>query len=296
MNIYDCFMYYDEDLLLDIRFNSLNKYVTKFIITEATYTHNGNKKNLNFNINNFKKFKDKIEYIIVDEQPKNIKILSKDDSLKEKEEKLILNGMARDYFQRENLDRGLKNLSDNDLVIISDLDEIPNLKSVNFTKVKNNIIIFQQKMFYYKLNLLYEDFIWAGSKAVKYKNFISPQWLRNIKSKKYPFWRLDTIFSKKKYSNLLYVKNGGWHFTCIRKPEDLEKKLLNFAHHYEFEQSGLKINDIKKLIDEKRVMYDHNVDQRGYKWSGKSILKKINLGQLPMYISKNEIKFKEWLD
>ena len=296
MNIYDCFMYYDEDLLLDIRLNALNKYIKKFVITEATYTHNGSKKNLNFNINNFRKFKDKIEYIVVDEQPKNIKILSKNDSAREKEEKLILNGMARDYFQRENLDRGLKNLTDNDLIIISDLDEIPNLDNVDFEKVKNNIIIFQQKMFYYKLNLLYEDFIWAGSKGVKYKNFISPQWLRNIKSKKYPFWRLDTFFSKKKYSNLYYIKDGGWHFTCVRKPKDLEKKLLNFAHHYEFEQSGLKINDIEKLIDEKRVMYDHNVDQRGYKWSGKSILKKINLDKLPIYISENELKFKEWLD
>ena len=296
MNIYDCFMYYDEDLLLDIRFNTLNKYVKKFIITEATYTHNGSKKKLNFDINNFKKFKDKIEYIAVDEQPPNIKILSENDTPKEKEEKLILNGMARDYFQREKLNEGLKNLKDDDLVIVSDLDEIPNLDNVNFDKIKNNIIIFQQKMFYYKLNLLYEEFIWDGSKAVKFKNFVSPQWLRNIKSKKYAFWRLDTFFSKKKYSNLYYINNGGWHFTCVRKPEDLEKKLLNFAHHYEFEQSGLKINDIKKLIMEKRVMYDHNVDQRGYKWSGKSILKKVNFNLLPIYIKENDVKFKDWLD
>ena len=179
MNIYDCFMYYDEDLLLDIRLNALNKYVKKFIITEATYTHNGSKKNLNFNINNFRKFKDKIEYIVVDEQPENIKILSKKDSAREKEEKLILNGMARDYFQRENLNRGLKNLIDNDLIIISDLDEIPNLDNVDFEKVKNNIVIFQQKMFYYKLNLLYEDFIWAGSKAVKYKKNKRSRYCRN---------------------------------------------------------------------------------------------------------------------
>ena len=151
-------------------------------------------------------------------------------------------------------------------------------------------------MFYYKFNLLYDEFIWAGSKAVKYKNFISPQWLRNIKSKKYPFWRIDVLFSKKKYSNLHYINNGGWHFTCIRTPEDLEKKLLNFAHHYEFEQSGLKTNDIKKLINEKRVMYDHNIDQRGYKWSGKSILKSIDLNLLPSYIKNNTEKFKEWLD
>ena len=56
MKIYDCFMYFDEDLLLDIRLNSLNEHVSKFIITEATYTHNGNPKKLNFDIKNFKKF------------------------------------------------------------------------------------------------------------------------------------------------------------------------------------------------------------------------------------------------
>ena len=296
MNIYDCFMYFDEDLLLDLRLNTLNKYVKKFVITEATYTHNGSKKKLNFDINKFKKFRDKINYIVVDEQPSNILKLVNGESEERKKEKLILNGMARDYFQREKLQNGLKDANDDDFIIISDLDEIPDLSSLDFSKIKNKIIIFQQKMFYYKFNLLYEDFNWFGSKAVRKKNFLSPQWLRNIKSKNYPKWRLDTLFSKKKYSNLYLVKDGGWHFTCIRTAEDLEKKLLNFAHHYEFEESGLKIHDLKKLITEKRVMYDHNVDQRGYKWSGKSILKKIENRLLPNYISSNLEKFKNWLD
>jgi beta-1,4-mannosyl-glycoprotein beta-1,4-N-acetylglucosaminyltransferase len=151
-------------------------------------------------------------------------------------------------------------------------------------------------MFYYKFNLLYNKFVWSGTKAVKKKKFISPQWLRNIKSKKYSGWRFDIIFSKKKYSNLYHIKDGGWHFTCIRSPEDLEKKLLNFAHHFEYEESGLKLNDLKRLINEKRVMYDHNVDQRGYKWSGKSKLEKVKISKLPSYISENMDKFKIWLD
>ncbi len=296
MNIYDCFMYFDEDLLLDIRLNTLNKYVKKFVITEATYTHNGNPKKLNFDIKNFNKFKDKISYIVVDEQPQNILKLSEDDTKERRGEKLILNGMARDYFQRENLKKGLVDSLNEDLIIISDLDEIPNLETIDFNLIKNNIVIFEQKMFYYKLNLLYEEFKWFGSKAIKKKNFISPQWLRNIKSRKYSKWRLDTLFSKKKYSNLIYVKNGGWHFTCIRNAADLEKKLLNFAHHHEFEESGLKLNDIQNLIKEKRVMYDHTIDQRDYKWSGKSILKKLDDKLLPDYIHSNLKKFEEWLD
>ena len=296
MNIYDCFMYFDEDLLLDLRLNSLDKFVKKFVITEATYTHNGSKKKLNFDINKFKKFKDKIIYIVVDKEPENIQELSKGEPEEKRGEKLILNGMARDYFQRENLKKGLKDTLDEDLILISDLDEIPNLDEIDFTKIKNDILIFEQKMFYYKLNLFYEDFVWQGTKGTKSKNFLSPQWLRNIKGKKYPKWRLDTYFSKKKYSNLHFIKNGGWHFTCLKTPEELEKKLLNFAHHYEFEESGLKIDDLKKLIAQKRVMYDHTVDQKGYKWSGKSVLKKIDTKSLPKYISTNLNAYKNWLD
>ena len=296
MNIYDCFMYFDEDMLLDLRLNVLNHYVKKFVITEATYTHNGSKKKLNFDINNFKKFKDKINYVVVDKHPPTIMNLKDSDTVEKRGEKLILNGMARDYYQRESLSEGLNETLEDDLILISDLDEIPNLNEVDLRSIDNKLIFFKQKMFYYKLNLLYDNFSWFGSKACKKKSFISPQWLRNIKSKKYSKLRVDVWFSKKKYSDIFYINNGGWHFTCIRSPEELEKKLLNFAHHYEFEESGLKINDIKKLINEKRVMYDHNIDQKGYKWSGKSKLKKISNELLPNYLSSNLSKYKGWLD
>ena len=296
MNIYDCFMYYDEDLLLDLRLNSLDQYVKKFVITEATFTHNGSSKKLNFNLNNFKKFKDKIIYIVVDKQPQNILELTEGESKKKRSDKLILNGMARDYFQRENLIKGIKKAEDDDVILISDLDEIPNLSYLKNIDINNKIVLFKQKMFYYKLNLLYDKFSWIGSKAVKKKNFLSPQWLRNIKGKNYPKWRLDTIFSKKKYTNLHFIENGGWHFTFLKKPEDLEKKLLNFAHHNEYEESGLNINDIRKYISENRVIYDHNIDQRNFKWSGDQILKKISNDLLPSYVSNNIEKYKDWLN
>jgi len=288
-------MYFDEDLLLDIRLNSLDKFVKKFVITEATYTHNGNKKKLNFDVNRFQKFKDKIIYIVVDKQTENILQLEKEDTKEKIGEKLILNGMARDYYQRECLSEGLKEAKDDDLILISDLDEIPNLESVNLDNIKNNIIIFEQKIFYYKLNLIYDNFLWQGTRAIKNKNFLSPQWLRNIKGKNYPKWRVDTFFSKKKYSNLMFVKNGGWHFTCLRTPEQLEKKLLNYAHHYEFEESGLKVKDIEKFISERRIIYDYKADQKKYKWSGKSILKKIETKYLPNYIYNNLRKYSDWL-
>ena len=171
MIIYDCFMYFDEDLLLDLRLNTLSKYVSKFVITEATYTHNGTKKKLRFDINNFKKFKDKIKYIIVDTQPPNILPIDDRDNFEKKGQKLILNGYARDNYQRNKLADGIKEAADDDIIIISDLDEIPNLKKINFNQIKNKIIQFKQKMFYYKLNLYYPEFYWFGSRACKKKKF-----------------------------------------------------------------------------------------------------------------------------
>ena len=159
-------MYYDEDLLLDLRLNFLDKFVKKFVISEATYTHNGNNKKLKFDINNYRKFKDKIIYIVVDKQPNNILKFDENEPKHKRGEKLILNGMARDYFQRENLVKGLTELSEEDLVLISDLDEIPNLQELNFSEIKNNILIFEQKMFYYKFNLYYDQFKWQGTKKV----------------------------------------------------------------------------------------------------------------------------------
>ncbi len=203
--------------------------------------------------------------------------------------------MARDYFQRENLTRGFDDIDENDLVLISDLDEIPNLENIKLGNIKNKIIMFEQKMFYYKFNLSYENNFWYGTKACKKRNLISPQWLRNIKTKKYSKFRLDLLFSKKKYSDIFIVKNGGWHFTYLKNPEELEKKLLNFAHHYEFEKSGLNINDIKKFMEERRVIYEHNIDQKSFKWSGKSKLTKIDNSKLPDYIKLNNNRFKDWL-
>ena len=262
MKIYDCFMFSDEKLLLDLRLNSLNRYVDKFIITEAKYLHNGEPKKLNFDIKEFFEFKNKIEYIIVENQPPNLETLNNIDSSDKIEEKKILNSIRRDNFQREQLATGLNSLSSEDVIIISDLDEIPDLEKIDLREISNEIVVFKQKMFYYKFNLYYKNFDWFGSKALKKKNFISPQWLRNIKNKKYPFWRLDIFFSKKKYINLKFVEDGGWHFTCIKKPEDIHKKLLTFAHHQDYENAKLSLLDLKKIVEEKKVLYDHSKDKK----------------------------------
>tara|TARA_B000000460_G_C21284812_1_gene293332 strand:- start:210 stop:590 length:381 start_codon:yes stop_codon:yes gene_type:complete len=125
---------------------------------------------------------------------------------------------------------------------------------------------------------------------------MSPQWLRDTKHRKYPVWRLDTIFSNSKYTSIHYVENGGWHFSNIKSAEDIEKKFSNFLHHQDFEYSGLNLSNIKKMIENRKILYDHSVDQRDYKWEGSKTLKKVDLSQMPDYIRQNYKKYDNWLD
>ena len=125
---------------------------------------------------------------------------------------------------------------------------------------------------------------------------ISPQWLRSIKNKKYPYWRLDTYFSKRKYSNINFVEDGGWHFTNIMSPENLEKKLLGFLHHVDYENSGLSLQDLKRLMNEKKVMYNHSIDKKNQKWGDGEKLEKKDLNEMPKYVLNNLNKYKNWLE
>ena len=79
--------------------------------------------------------------------------------------------------------------------MISDVDEIPKLNQIDFKSIKEKIILFKQDMFYYKFNLTIPNFKWTGTKVCKFKNLKSPQWLRNIKDRRYPFFRIDIFFS-----------------------------------------------------------------------------------------------------
>ena len=293
MKFIDCFMYYDEDMILDIRLNILNKFVSYFVICEANFNHNGTKRELKFDINKFSKFKEKIIYIPLEKQPKNIRLINSSDSQVLKNSKILDNALLRENFQRNFLKSKIKNFHDEDLIIISDVDEIPNLE--NFT-YKAKITFFEQKMFYYKLNLLHKNFKWYGSKIIKKKHLKSPQWLRNIKSRKYPFWRIDILFSMKKYNNINFIENGGWHFTNIKSAEKIDYKMKNFLHHLEYEESGLGVEEIRKIISEKKVFYDHNADKRDKKWSAEIILVKESDQHLPDFIIENKEKYTDWLD
>ena len=293
MKIYDCTTFYSEHMMLDVRFNILDEHVHKFVVVESLYSHSGEKKKLNFDINNYPKFKDKIIYLVIDHEPRDLIEVNSNTTQQQKR----INSLKRIELSYDYMKNAIDSALDDDLIILSDNDEIPNLRSEQFKKDNNKILIFEQLFFYYKFNLLYDRMSWFGSKACKKKYLKSFSWLRNQKNKKYPFWRVDTYFSKLKNTNLRIIKDGGWHFTNIKSPQELFKKMKNFGHHDEFDLSGLTVEDLKKKIENKKVFYNHFADKENLdKWNFEYDLKIISDKLLPTYLSKNKEKYREWFE
>jgi beta-1,4-mannosyl-glycoprotein beta-1,4-N-acetylglucosaminyltransferase len=260
MKIFDCFLFNNENLILDIRFNTLSKYVDKFIVVESRYDHQGNKKKLTFDIKNFKNFEYKIIYLVIEKFPEK------------------LSNWQRENFQRNYIMNGLSIASDEDYIIISDVDEIPDLTKIK--KLDNfKFTVFEQKMYYYKINLVNKtNPFWYGSKICKKKYLKSPQWLRDQKVKEYPFWK----FYKIKWN---IIKNGGWHFSFLMHSDEIRKKLTSFAHS---EYNNKKYKNLKKIqnavinnvdLFDRPILYEKDVFDKTF----------------PDYVVNNKEKFKDWI-
>tara|TARA_B110000971_G_scaffold44535_1_gene44281 strand:+ start:753 stop:1625 length:873 start_codon:yes stop_codon:yes gene_type:complete len=288
MKLFDCTTYHNEDLILEARFNILNKYFDKFVVCEAKFTHSGKEKKLNFNIKKFSEFKKKIIYLVQDNEPTN---LTSDNKLNKR-----ANAIKRVACQRNKLAEGLSNANKNDLIFYSDNDEIPDLKNVNLETINKKIIIFEQKLFYFKFNLYLDRIHWYGTRALKKKNLSTFELLREIKPKKYSFYRIDTLFSKKKFTNLHIVKNGGWHFTRILSPQEIHSRELETEHSDEYLESKKNSKKIEDLIKRKVIDHDHLADKRENKFGKEFDLKPYPVNKLPVYIVNNQIKYKNYLD
>jgi beta-1,4-mannosyl-glycoprotein beta-1,4-N-acetylglucosaminyltransferase len=288
-------MFYDEDVILDIRLNYLDKFVDKFVIVESKYAHNGEKRRLLFNIRNYKKFAKKIIYLVVSKKPKGL-ISINNEKIQNINSIKILNAIKRENFQRNYIFNGIKNAHKAAIIIMSALHEIPKVESFQFNNLLNRIYIFEQKFFYYKLNLFDPKVNWYGSRMCKFSKILSPQWLRNIKAKNYPIWRLDVLFSKNKSFDNVLIKNGGWHFSYLKNPLGIKNKLRTYLHHNEFDLNPIDVKKINNIIKSKKAIYDLNLDQRAENrfFTGNK-LRKYNFNLLPAYIQKNKTKFKKWI-
>ena len=231
MKLIDCFMYFDEDVVLDLRLNILKDVVDKFVIVESKIDHAGNKKKLNFDINKFKNFNDKIKYLVTDNLPFKRSFLStswRNDP-----------AWLRENYQRNYLYKGFEENHDEDVIMISDIDEIPNPNLINSFNKNNKYACFVQKNFQSKINLLNTSQpLWYGTRICVKKFLKSPQWLRNIKIKNKGFWK----FYRTSMPQL--IENGGWHFSFLKDSAQISNKLKSYAHQ---EFNNNKINNIQSI-------------------------------------------------
>ena len=266
MNIYDCFIFNDENEVLEIRLNELDKYVDYFVIVESGENHRGVRKKKNISESLISKFKSKIRYYYIDSFEKNFR------------------PWQRENFQRNYINNGLYDAKKEDIIIVSDADEIPNLKKFNFEKVNNFVFGFLQVHTMYKFNLI-REFNWVGSKLCSFKKLKSPQWLRDLKThKKYNRLRIDKYFSSTYDFNFKLIENGGWHFGWLKNSHGIMKKLESFAHA-ELDRTSIKNNEfIEKCISDKINFL--NTDQK--------LIHDKNLN-LPSFIQENKNRYKDFL-
>ncbi len=204
--VYDCFLFYNELELLEMRLNEMNDKVDHFVIVEAAETFRGKPKTLIFKENKerFKKFKEKIIYIPLK------KPCITDDPWK------------REGYQRDQMIRGLKNCKNDDIILISDVDEIVRSDKIPTTLKKNQFCVFEQTMYVGCLNRMHG--YWKGTVALNYKD------LKRIGLKKGRNLRNLNGRTKKKFDAYTLIENGGWHFSSMGGIDRYIKKLESFSH------------------------------------------------------------------
>ena len=296
MKVYDCTLYHDEDLILELRFNILSKFVDKFVICESKFSHSGREKKLNFDIKKFPEFKKKIIYLVSTDEPSELIFDKNSIEKKELPENFRHNAVRRIAHQRNKLFDGLGEANENDFILYSDNDEIPNLDHFNFKNFNKKYVMFEQKLFYYKFNLFLDRIFWYGTKGCRKKYLNTFEKLRQIKPKVYPFYRADTFFKFDKQISLDIVKEGGWHFTRLQTPEDIHSKELDAEHHDEYRASGKNVDKIKELIKNRKIDHDHLADTKAAKYGNEFELTKMSFVNLPKFIQENKEKYKKWFD
>jgi len=221
MHLYDSFTFYNELTLLRLRLETLSPHIERFVLVEATKTFTGKPKPLVFEANRhlFTPWLNKIVHVVVDDMP--------DEG----------DAWAREIHQRNAIARGLPSARQEDIIMVSDVDEIPAPDALGLiSSVKPTL--FGMRMFYYFFNLelihtqtyidrakaaAFTANAWVGTKAVPYRLFRTAQALRMTKARTYPWYRIDR-------KNPLILENAGWHFSYLAPVSGIMEKIANFSH------------------------------------------------------------------
>ena len=264
--IYDCVTFFNENFQVNLRFNILYKYVDKFVVCESKFDHKGNPKKLNFRIEQFDKFKDKIIYFVLENQFPDISDPWKTQA-----------------HQREFILKSLNEANPDDYIFFSDPDEIPKPDILANFELKKKYGIFLQHCYNYKFNLYnpYES-PWEGTRVAKKKNLKSIDFMRQkvkIRNLRYNFLRFD------KEKSIQVFKEAGWHFNNIMSPYDISKKLKTFAHT-EFNKEEFS----SPKIIESKILKKIDLFNRGHQY------KMVNMdSSFPEFLLKNYNTYKDFI-
>jgi len=282
--IFDCFLFFNEFELLEIRLNELNDVVDKFVLVEATKTHQGKDKPLYFNDNKaqYYGFLEKILHIVVSDF------------------KNLNDPWQTENDQRNKIYEGLQTCSPEDQIIISDLDEIPRPDKINEAKKLSGIKIFEQQMYYYFINCMNttkigrkRNFKWYGPIMANFKYFKTPQQLRNMCINLMGIYHPNPLY--RIYGHLYFyllkvfnrnpihiVENGGWHFSYLGGVKKIIEKIESLAHS-EYNLGDYKNPDkIETFINSGKDIFGRKLQYQFVKLDS----------TFPSYILRNEKKYR----
>ena len=267
--IYDCFTFFNEFDLLEIRLNELYSVVDKFVLVEATKTFSGLDKPLYFSENKkkFDKFLDKIIYVVVDEYPE------------------LVGDWVIENHQRNAISKGLMDCKDDDVILISDCDEIPNPKAIIDNKDKPGLKIFEQNMYYYYFNLKASSKWVSGTRMLFYKDLKNG--FDNVDNYSKTVIRelnIGTTPQKVRHiNNGLLLKNAGWHFTYTGGVDMIIKKIKSYSHFRE-------VSKIDKTKIEKKIRSGNA------QFNSDMFLFPVAIDKsFPKYICENRDKYKDFV-
>lgn len=232
--IHDCFTFFNELDLLELRLNTLDPLVDRFVLVEATLTHQGKPKPLHYaeNKERFAAFHHKIEHVVVDRYPENPGA----------------DAWVYEKHQRNSIALGLKGAAADDRVMIGDVDEIPRPEKVREAVAMRGVRIFRQRMFYYYLNCLNATeaggraYAWNGTVMVnagdingpiqRYRDFsmlmasyFHPKFINRM------YWNLRLAYERMSYGySPSFIHDGGWHFSYLGGVDRIIEKIEAFAH------------------------------------------------------------------
>lgn len=281
MAVYDCFTFFNELDILEIRLNELDPHVDHFVVVEATQTFAGTEKPLYYkeNENRFAKFADKIIHVIVDDLP--------DHS----------SAWEREAFQRDAMMRGLVHAAPDDIVMISDVDEIPKpqfLKLISPRNTRNRIHFLECEHFNFKLNFRVVG-KWIGSGAIRVlekKHIRSPEKIRRLRarqSRRLPMWLNQLLMMARNKSRFgAFIKhsiyeNAGWHFSFMTTTGEMTEKITAYSHQ---ERNTADFNteaNFQKMIDQRRAICGRAIEE-------------VSMTELPAYVVDNQAKYEAILN